>query len=94
MSVNRLMCSIHQTLYTSSTKREPALYAGAIVPLRGAEKASYKLLQKKNRPQRHSSGEQRGIEQDNSHVQRGRGGNSSTYVELQRGLIFFFHLPE
>lgn len=47
VSVNRLMCSIHQTLYTSSTKQESALYARTIVPLRVAEKASYKLLQKK-----------------------------------------------
>lgn len=47
MSVNRLMCSIHQTLYTSSTKQESALYARTIVPLRVAEKASYKLLRRK-----------------------------------------------
>lgn len=47
VSVNRLMCSIHQTLYTSSTKQESALYARTIVPLRAAEKASYKLLRKK-----------------------------------------------
>lgn len=35
MSVNRLMCSIQQTLYTGSIKQESALYAGTIVPLRG-----------------------------------------------------------
>lgn len=34
VSVNRLMCSIHQTLYTGSIKQESALYAGTIVPLR------------------------------------------------------------
>lgn len=35
VSVNRLMCSIQQTLYTGSIKQESALYAGTIVPLRG-----------------------------------------------------------
>lgn len=73
MSVNRLMCSIHQTLYTSSTKQESALYARTIVPLKVAEKASYKLRQEKNSPQQHSSGEQRRIEQEDPHVQRGAG---------------------
>lgn len=38
VSLNRLMCSIHQTLYTSSIKQESALYAGTIVPLRAAKK--------------------------------------------------------
>lgn len=47
VSVNRLMCSIHHTLYTSSTKQESALCARTIVPLRVAEKASYKLVWKK-----------------------------------------------
>lgn len=47
VSLNRLMCSIHQTLYTSSIKQESALYAGTIVPLRAAKKASYKLPWKK-----------------------------------------------
>lgn len=89
MSVNRLMCPIHQTLYTSSTKQESALYARTIVPLKVAEKASCKLLQKKNSPQQHSSGEQHRIEQENPHVQWGvGGGDSSTYVKLQYGLIF------
>lgn len=47
VSLNWLMCSIHQTLYTSSIKQESALYAGTIVPLRAAKKASYKLPWKK-----------------------------------------------
>lgn len=47
MSVNRLMCSIHQTLYTGSIKQESALYAGTIVPLRVVKKASFKPPWKK-----------------------------------------------
>lgn len=47
VSVNWLMCSIHQTLYTGSIKQESALYAGTIVPLRVAKKASYKPPWKK-----------------------------------------------
>jgi len=47
VSVNRLMCSIHQTLYTGSIKQESVLYAGTIVPLRAAKKASYRPPWKK-----------------------------------------------
>lgn len=64
MSVNRLMCSIHPTLYTGSIKQESARCAGAIVPLRAAKKASYKppcKKKKKNSPQHHSSREQNRI---------------------------------
>lgn len=43
VSLNRLMCSIQRTLYTSSIKQESALYAAAIVPLRAAKKAWYML---------------------------------------------------
>lgn len=88
MSVNRLMCSIHQTLYTSSTKQESALYARTIVPLKVAEKASYKLLQEKNSPQQLSSGEQRRIEQENPHVQRGGGGRFLVMLNYSRDSFF------
>lgn len=47
VSVNWLMCSIQQTLYTGSIKQESALYAGTIVPLRAAKKASNKTPWKK-----------------------------------------------
>lgn len=87
MSVNRLMCSIHQTLYTSSTKQESALYARTIVPLRVAEKASYKLLQKKIALS--STPVESSIEWSRTHMCSGEwGGDSSTYVKLQYGLIF------
>lgn len=43
VSLNRLMRSIQRTLYTSSIKRESALYAAGIVPLKAAKKASYML---------------------------------------------------
>lgn len=62
MSVNRLMCSIQQTLYTGSIKQESLLYAGSIVPLRAVRKAWYEPppeKKKKNSPQRHSRREQK-----------------------------------
>lgn len=57
VSVNWLMCSIQQTLHTGSIKQESALYAGTIVPLRTAIKASYKTPPGKNSPHHHSSRE-------------------------------------
>lgn len=47
VNLNRLMCSIQRTLYTSSIKQESALYAAGIVPLRAAKKASHMLPRRK-----------------------------------------------
>lgn len=84
-SMNRLMCSIQQTLYTGSIKQESALCSGTIVPFRTDKKGlvqdSPGKWKEKKSSQQHLSGE-RWRKLRKSHVQcrRERGLDSCTQL--------------